>query len=717
MLLVALVPAANFLAFKRVNHSGNRADAWLPYLLPAALAVSLSYTVVFLPMLPMAGIALVFLGLGLLPLTPILAFAANLHALRKAPIFQPRDKRPVVGFTLGFAALALPLAWEMATCALIEKASTARGAGEQASAIQWLRHIGSERTMREVCYRTASDPWTTIMNARLFSNVSDLETNQKVYYRVTGVPYNSKPAPSAVSVTGRSGRGIRNFDQHIGGERVAGKVAGLTMETSQLEGKVDATGLTSYTEWTMVFKNIAGDASEARAQIELPPGGVVSRLTLWIGGEPREAAFGSREQVRAAYREIAVVQRRDPVLVNTCGPDRILMQCFPVPADGGEMKIRIGITAPVRLTAARGGAVDWPRLIETNFASASGLAHHAKIESNVPFIGGSTTALRELRDRAFQEATPLLIALPESASDSATDDPADPASAIRQTVRVEKSARPKKVAWVIDGSREMRPHFKGLIELAAKTEHAPDLVFFAGDAISAWEPKTGPLKDWLQMHECIGGRANVPALTAAWQKLRGESDAGIVWIHGTQPVLLGEINPLIESFASDEPHPRIFDIDIGTGPNRIAEKIDTLVTWHRVLDGWKAADRLALLLDRWAGRANRYVVERERIPRSEITGPAKAADRHVARLWGREEIERMRVTPTQREEAEKLAVQLQLVTPVSGAVVLETQQQYDRHGLKPVDPATVPVVPEPGTVALLLIGAGWLGSRRVRRGH
>ena len=75
----------------------------------------------------------------------------------------------------------------------------------------------------------------------------------------------------------------------------------------------------------------------------------------------------------------------------------------------------------------------------------------------------------------------------------------------------------------------------------------------------------------------------------------------------------------------------------------------------------------------------------------------------------------MRSTSEHLKDAEKLVVQLQLVTPVSGAVVLETQEQYDRHGLKPVDPATVPVVPEPGTAALLLLGAGWLGSRRMRR--
>ena len=66
----------------------------------------------------------------------------------------------------------------------------------------------------------------------------------------------------------------------------------------------------------------------------------------------------------------------------------------------------------------------------------------------------------------------------------------------------------------------------------------------------------------------------------------------------------------------------------------------------------------------------------------------------------------------------QLAGRFQLVTPVSGAVVLETQQQYQVAGLQPVDPATVPSIPEPATSLLLLLGllATWpMLRRRLRR--
>ena len=60
----------------------------------------------------------------------------------------------------------------------------------------------------------------------------------------------------------------------------------------------------------------------------------------------------------------------------------------------------------------------------------------------------------------------------------------------------------------------------------------------------------------------------------------------------------------------------------------------------------------------------------------------------------------------EREAAALLAAENRLVTPLSGAVVLETRQQYLRHGLAP-PPGTpesrVPAVPEPHEWALIAV--------------
>ena len=69
-------------------------------------------------------------------------------------------------------------------------------------------------------------------------------------------------------------------------------------------------------------------------------------MTLWVDGVPREGAFASTTKVQGAYRTV-VNQQRDPLLVTMSAPDRVLIQCFPVPASGGELKIRIGFKSPL----------------------------------------------------------------------------------------------------------------------------------------------------------------------------------------------------------------------------------------------------------------------------------------------------------------------------------------------------------------------------------
>lgn len=120
---------------------------------------------------------------------------------------------------------------------------------------------------------------------------------------------------------------------------------------------------------------------EARAQVLLPPGGVVSRLTLWVNGEEREAAFAGRNRARQAYQQVAIRQRRDPVLVTTAGRDRILVQCFPVQPGGGEMKVRLGITVPLVLEESSHARLRLSHFQDRNFSIPEALNHDVWIES------------------------------------------------------------------------------------------------------------------------------------------------------------------------------------------------------------------------------------------------------------------------------------------------------------------------------------------------
>ncbi|MGL5016544.1 MAG: PEP-CTERM sorting domain-containing protein, partial [Luteolibacter sp.] len=89
---------------------------------------------------------------------------------------------------------------------------------------------------------------------------------------------------------------------------------------------------------------------------------------------------------------------------------------------------------------------------------------------------------------------------------------------------------------------------------------------------------------------------------------------------------------------------------------------------------------------------------------------------HLARLWAANAAETA-VSPMADAARSELASRYQLVTLFSGAVVLETQQQYTDHGLTPADGSAtpqVPNVPEPSTSLLVILTTAAAMLRRKR---
>ncbi|MCZ6675885.1 MAG: hypothetical protein O7E52_01420, partial [Candidatus Poribacteria bacterium] len=84
---------------------------------------------------------------------------------------------------------------------------------------------------------------------------------------------------------------------------------------------------------------------------------------------------------------------------------------------------------------------------------------------------------------------------------------------------------------------------------------------------------------------------------------------------------------------------------------------------------------------------------------------AKPSSGHIARLWAKGEV--LRILDREAKDnwgaAIELAATYQIITPVSGAVVLENAQQYEANVLTPVAPSSVPTIPEPEVWALLIV--------------
>lgn len=164
------------------------------------------------------------------------------------------------------------------------------------------------------------------------------------------------------------------------------KIPGLSTSRSVITGVVDPLTLTASYYWTFTLKNTTRSNQEAQMNIALPDGAVVSRATLWINGKPQEAAFNSTESVQQAYDWI-VTLNRDPLLITQTDANHINLKASPV-VPNKEMKIRIGMTVPMTVTASGETQMDMPHISESNLDTSC--VQNVHITSDTPLLANNT---------------------------------------------------------------------------------------------------------------------------------------------------------------------------------------------------------------------------------------------------------------------------------------------------------------------------------------
>lgn len=745
IVLVGSVPAANLLVWRAVCVGRALGGRWLGMASAWSLGVAAYYSLLYATLSPFAAFAVIFFGWGLLPLSPLLAFAAawRLRVLAgRIPSVAERGGLGGWGWGLGLAAVAMGLV--VVPPVLTRQWSRAAASGESdeaARALRWLRAWGHERTLLADCYGATRWALENPFRVHVQGTPVPPEMARNLFYRVTGHAFNEFPPPQlAYQTRGWEVLGDLEWDPDQGGAAVGGRLRGLSVAQSRMDGLIDGDAGWAYTEWILEFKNVAGREREARAQIALPPGGVVSRVTLWVNGEEREAAFAGSGEVREAYEKVVRVFRRDPILVTHAGEDRVLMQCYPVPANGGTMKVRLGITAPVEVENAATAILRWPRFLERNFSVPANVEHALWVESAQALVAPhpklasdhgrpGVFALRGVLPDDELGQPSALVRIPRSiqAGPAWVADPhGGDGQFIRQTLVQSSPSRPGRIVLVIDGSRSMDDL---LPVVAGALLHLPEgvelSVLLARDEVEEW---SGPvrkadagflreLSNRLAKVRGVGGQDNVSALARGWDLASAGTDGVLLWIHGPQPVDSAQTEPLEQRLtwrrASPGAGPRVHELQVVPGANRVTEKLSRLTSVQPLPRFGSVQDDLQRLFVLWRGEAVSHEWRRERLPAGGVREVERGtkSSKHLARLWAKDEVERL-VARRQRDEAVKVAGRYQLVTPVSGAVVLETQEQFAQAGLKPAAPETVPSVPEPGVIALLVLGVVMLAGRR-----
>jgi hypothetical protein len=216
-----------------------------------------------------------------------------------------------------------------------------------------------------------------------------------------------------------------------------------------------------------------------------------------------------------------------------------------------------------------------------------------------------------------------------------------------------------------------------------------------------------------------GGQDNTRALADALLDVEKYDNAALLWVHGPQPITFRDTAGVLEQAASRlVRRPQVWLMPTEPGPNEALPDLP----WAWAARSIPASANLDADLSAFVSRVflagSMPTIRRtEAPPYLASEKPERAAgSEHIARLWARDRVlTLMSENEMNRDAAVALATEYRLVTPVSGAVVLETQQQYDDSRLTPSTKAAVPTVPEPEEWALIILSALaflWLMRRR-----
>ena len=158
-LAVGFVPASNLLLWLHLEHGRPRAIKWLAFANGVAIAIAAFYTLLLLPFMPLALVA-ILIGIGLLPFAPL---AALVCALRLRKEFRDKHKdqpggRPLlVGLGAGLALLLALDVQPKATRLGVQWAASSVPM-ERERGLALLRTIGDDDLLLRFCYGAAGRP-------------------------------------------------------------------------------------------------------------------------------------------------------------------------------------------------------------------------------------------------------------------------------------------------------------------------------------------------------------------------------------------------------------------------------------------------------------------------------------------------------------------------------------------------------------------------------
>jgi hypothetical protein len=679
---VALIPIANYIAWKAIRYSDGRHPFRIGLLNGSAIATSfLSASLIF------ASLAFDYpVGYALLG---FVAFAAGCISLyiglrlrNSAGTRQGRANRVLfstLGVVLSVAGLAACEAKGTAI-RIAETMALSDVPSERNEGLRLLRQFDCEQDLRMQCAdeRTAGIPG-------VFWKINGLR-ERELYFSVTGKPYGNSLTESVYSMS----------DEYLRRHVVGSQVKGLTLRRSQIAGFVNPETLTSTLNWTFVFKNTSFQQQEARAEIAVPPGAVISGLTLWKEGLAHQANIGPTDRLqehhvsysKAHWVDFGAV---DPALVTDLGRGRVLLKCSPIPAQG-EMKVQVTFTErlkPVELTQA---SLTLPKFVDTNFAlegdhslrlhspEALSVPEEMKLKKQDAADGGKLIVGNLKQDDLNGSNLNVIVSRQPSVGPFYIEDSNAPTHGfIKETIKQVGTSAPEHLVVVVDNSEAMRAHVPKLLEALKKMpSNVKTSVVIPTDGQQMEPVELDKGIELIKNANFVGGKDNLQAVIKA-AEAAGEARRGaVLWVHGPQP----SFNQEMYIMAPYIQRPGFYELaldDRWTDPSEFFKNHREIGPFVPVPRAGGVMDDLQTFLSKWKTGGTEFVVELTRTtdkPNCKLVS-AQAGD-ELIRLWTRDETYRL-LRAEMVATAADWATAARIVTPVTGAAVLQRSLKVTPH--------------------------------------
>lgn len=143
-----------------------------------------------------------------------------------------------------------------------------------------------------------------------------------------------------------------NFDKRLETEEQLWSGEDLFTKNIKEDVKLFPKERLAYTEITMdiACKEESWTDQEAIYSFQLPEGSVATSLSLWVNGIERKGVLTTKEKAQAAYKQIVGIESRDPSLMQWKEGNRVVVRVFPV-SYKLPRTFKCGFTTPLKADA------------------------------------------------------------------------------------------------------------------------------------------------------------------------------------------------------------------------------------------------------------------------------------------------------------------------------------------------------------------------------